>query len=359
MGQPQDMKHLIVFGEEGRFCGWPANNGVWSWPDDEILVGFSNGPWVEKKGHNIGEPILSFLGRSCDGGETWSATDPQNYVGDGGVPRALPGAIDFAHPDFAMRIVGTGYHGTDDPRGGFFFSNNRGFSWSGPFTFGDLPDCGELEGKVMTPRTDYLVLSPQDCLIFMAVKDISGNRSDRTFCVRTTDGGLSFEFVSWIVPYQDRHRAVMPAAVRISDWKIAVAVRRRDLDKKNKRPCWIDAYASEDGGTVWNFRSRVGETGRHNGNPPALLRLGDGRLCCIYGNRDKREIRARLSRDEGHSWGDERILRSDFQADSFDDPDLGYPRAVERSDGRILTFYYWATAKHPHNHIAATIWDPE
>ena len=34
-GWPQedfpDVKHGVVFMEKGRFGGWPANNGAWSW----------------------------------------------------------------------------------------------------------------------------------------------------------------------------------------------------------------------------------------------------------------------------------------------------------------------------------------
>jgi hypothetical protein len=33
-------RHTIVAFEEGRFHGWPANNGVWVW-GNEILVGFT------------------------------------------------------------------------------------------------------------------------------------------------------------------------------------------------------------------------------------------------------------------------------------------------------------------------------
>ena len=33
------VKHVIVYKEAGRFCGWPANYGTWSW-GNEILVGF-------------------------------------------------------------------------------------------------------------------------------------------------------------------------------------------------------------------------------------------------------------------------------------------------------------------------------
>ena len=35
-------KHVKVYAEAGRFGGWPANHGLWSW-GDEILVGFSAG----------------------------------------------------------------------------------------------------------------------------------------------------------------------------------------------------------------------------------------------------------------------------------------------------------------------------
>ena len=34
--------HVVVFGEEGRFGGWPANHGMWRW-ENELLVGLSIG----------------------------------------------------------------------------------------------------------------------------------------------------------------------------------------------------------------------------------------------------------------------------------------------------------------------------
>src|SRR5213596_2064373 len=36
------IKHIKVYYQPGRFGGWPANHGIWSW-GDEILVGFSAG----------------------------------------------------------------------------------------------------------------------------------------------------------------------------------------------------------------------------------------------------------------------------------------------------------------------------
>ena len=35
-----DRKNVLVYKEPGRFGGWPANHGIWSW-GNEIVVGFS------------------------------------------------------------------------------------------------------------------------------------------------------------------------------------------------------------------------------------------------------------------------------------------------------------------------------
>jgi hypothetical protein len=31
---------------------------------------------------------------------------------------------------------------------------------------------------------------------------------------------------------------------------------------------------------------------------------------------------------------------------------------VQRSDGHLITFYYFTTVENPEQHIAASIWDP-
>jgi hypothetical protein len=46
---PGPVQHGIVYNEPGRFAGWPANNGIWSW-DDEIVVGFTLGYHKDKEG---------------------------------------------------------------------------------------------------------------------------------------------------------------------------------------------------------------------------------------------------------------------------------------------------------------------
>ncbi|MHC4620104.1 MAG: sialidase family protein [Planctomycetota bacterium] len=336
--------HSIVHGAPDKFCGWPANNGVWTWGDYEILVGFILAQYVEKSGHNTGPPSYTVLGRSLDGGLTWTMEDPPNFVGDGGTPVPSPGGINFAHPDFALRTL------SYTSQGQFFFSYDRGHTWQGPYTCGNLMSHPELVGLENSSRTDYVVNGPDDCLIGMSVRDCGP--TDRAFMARTTDGGATFNFVSWINPEPCTTRGVMPSTVRISEDKLVTTLRRKYPGE------WIDAFVSYDNGGSWSFLAKVTDTYSWNGNPPALVRLADGRLACAYGNRADLRIEARISEDEGATWSDEIILRDDYQTDAYGDPDLGYCRMVERPDGKLVTMYYWATPEHPTHHIGATIWDP-
>ena len=75
-------------------------------------------------------------------------------------------------------------------------------------------------------------------------------------------------------------------------------------------PFWIDAFGSEDSGRSWTYLSTVADTdtGLHNGNPPSLVRLPDGRLVVTYGYRGKPYgIRAKISR-----WPRTKPTRSSF-----------------------------------------------
>lgn len=349
------MQHVIVYAEPDRFAGWPANNGVWIW-GDEILVGFTTGGYSVSTSHNIEKPYQSLLARSLDGGLSWQIETPTNFVGIGKPLSPVTTKINFAHPDFAMRVEGCAYHGSKNPHGGFYCSYDRGKTWQGPFQFNGLSALSQFTGADMTPRTDYLVIGQDACLVFLSARSNEQWGADRTFCARTNDGGRSFDFVSWVVPPDDPYRAVMPNTVYCSSTKLISALRRRDMEN-TQGDCWIDAYASFDTGQTWSFLSRIGETGGYNGNPPALVRLKDGHLCCVYGNRNQRQLIARYSQNEGATWGKEYILRDDYHS-GLDDQDFGYPRLVQRTDGCLVTIYYWASQEHPQQHITATIWEP-
>ncbi len=347
------VRHVVVYQEPGHFAAWPANNGIWRW-QEEILVGFTLGYHkADDEGHSVDRdrPARAVVARSLDGGETWKMEDSENFVGDGRTPAPAPEGIDFSNPNLAIRVGGPPpYHQTGDS---FFVSGDRGRTWRGPHLFSGL------EELKLTARTDYLV-SSSEALLFLSANQPgvkAGNYQDRAFVARATDDGRSFEFVSWITREPHSTRSVMPSSARISNSEIVSALRRRD-DSNSIRRNWIDLYASTDNGASWELRSKVADTDQpdtaHNGNPPALVRLDDGRIVVTYGYRSKSfGIRARISRDNGKTWGQEIVLRDDGAS-----WDLGYARSVQRGDGKVVTIYYYTTAARPEQHIVATIWDP-
>ena len=68
---PAVEKHVLVFGEDGKFAGWPAGHGMWSW-GNEILVGFSVGAYKNlNSGHKIDrdQPELASITPICPAAE--------------------------------------------------------------------------------------------------------------------------------------------------------------------------------------------------------------------------------------------------------------------------------------------------
>lgn len=359
-----DLDHRIVTYEPSHWDAVPANNGAngpaWQW-GDELLVGFTRGTFARAEtGHQCSydHPFESWLARSRDGGEHWQLWRPAPYAGAAAKPRALDTPLDFTAPGFVMRVEGNGYHGNAGAR--WFYSLDRGDTWQGPYSFGGLLAHPELDGHEFTGRTAYLVEGTDTIAVYLSVRSrhtdeaLQVSFSDKPFLARSTDGGRSFHFVSWIVTPDDPARAVMPAPVWLSATDLVVALRRRSAAGN-----WIDGYRSHDDGATWSFLSKVADTAdgdRFNGNPPALVGLSDGRLCCAYGNRSRRQIRARFSADGGITWGPEHVLRDDFHsANGW--PDLGYCRLFQRPDGRLTVVYFWCTAERPETHIEATIFD--
>lgn len=145
----------------------------------------------------------------------------------------------------------------------------------------------------------------------------------------------------------------MPSTVRLSDRELLTTIRRGA--EEGKRKAWIEAWRSNDNGESWSqLEDPVANTGE--GNPPDLLKLADGRLCLTYGQRAKPfGMFARISSDSGKSWGDPVTLREDGGG-----RDLGYPRSVQRLDGKVVTVYYfWDPKTGTERYIAATLWSPD
>lgn len=362
------MEQITVYREIGRYAGWPANYGIWCW-GNEILVGFTLGHYREGVAfhpRDKSRPFVPMQARSLDGGASWQVepfpgsvpgnrglsadehVDPPLQVGpvldDPDGPRPCPGNVDFTHPDFALMVARSGLGpGT---RSWFYLSADRGRSWQGPYR---LPLFGQ---PGVAGRTDYLVRDGRTCILLLtAAKDRGGE--GRVFCAGTQDGGRTFTFLGWVTPDEPGY-TIMPASVAWGDQGILTAVRCSDAhDGRPATRCWIDLYESDDGGQGWSRRSTpVPDSGR-GGNPPTLTRLADGRLCLTYGYRDRPfGVQARLSEDEGRTWSAPILLRTDGG-----DHDLGYPRTVQRADGRMVTVYYFNRAADGERSIEATIWE--
>lgn len=356
---PQVIEHILVYQEPGRFGGWPANHGIWSW-SNEILVGFSRGYYKDlgPERHNIDREKAEehWLARSLDGGKTWAHEIPAEKgvlipAGEalhGITPpwlqpeevKPCPGGIDFTHPDFAMTLR---MRDVDRGPSVFYCSTDRGRDWNGPYALAISDGAHELG---IAARTDYIVDGPQRCTLFLTAAKANGEEG-RPFCARTSDGGKTWRFLSWIGPEPEGF-AIMPATVRLSPAELVTAIRMNRGEKH-----WIDVYASNDDGVSWTLiGTPASDVGK--GNPASLIRLQDGRLCLVYGYRAQPYgIRAQLSGDNGQTWTKPYRLRDDGGG-----RDLGYPRSVQRPDGKVLTVYYFQDRRIAERYIAATIWDP-
>ena len=358
----KDVKHVKVYYEPGGYGGWPANYGIWIW-DNEILVGFQKGLVQIGSGHhdiNRNPETQSHpLARSMDGGETWKIETPANTKDVLAVPNcddnyyghSQTEGLNFTHPDFALTARFGGRFNSN-----FWYSFDRGRSWAGPCM---MPTFDTPTGPLgIAARTDYIIDSKKECMLFLTTSK-SNDSQGRVSCIKTTDGGKSWSFVSWVGPEPTGGYAIMPASVRLSPTEILVTIRNREGTHS-----YISAYRSSDNGVTWEkLNNAVEDTGE--GNPPAMVKMKDGRVCLIYGYRaapyEGREktamengtILAKISNDKGKSWSTAYVLRDDGSG-----RDVGYPRAVQRPDGKIVAVYYFMDKSGPERYIAATIWTP-
>ncbi|HQY91906.1 sialidase family protein [Caldilinea sp.] len=343
---------------------------MWVW-DDEIVVSFTQCTHQADAGFHARTPELPaypLQSRSLDGGRTWQTMPtPAPSPGQRGfsadehmipdlrvataielgrepLPRPCPGGIDFAHPDFALMCARTGL-GTGT-QAWFYTSYDRAHTWQGPYA---LPRFGQ---PGIEARTDCLVNSSSDCMLFLTASRDNGDEGAGVFLARTTDAGATFKFVAWVARSPENY-LLMPSSVRVDATTLVTAIRCNAIrDRFEADSSWIDLYQSTDNGATWRYLNRPVSKAGAVGNPPALLKLRDGRLCLTYGYRAAPfGIRARVSEDGGATWGSVIHLRDDGGCS-----DLGYPRTIQRRDGTIVTTYYFNEQPATERYIATTLW---
>jgi len=336
------ISHVEVFKEEGRFAGWPANHGIWSW-GDEILVRFNVG-WLEQKGKNkhaynsgIEGPEYVWA-RSLDGGVTWKvdereSAESRKKLRDNSLsytPSLSEQPRNFLQPDFALFMRGANWR----------YSTDRGHSWKGLYT---LP-----ESDVPLYATNhYLIDGPHSLTSFVEQSNHDSIPSEKSpiHVFRTEDAGTNWKLISKIGKTGSEGGYILrPSVVRVSSTEIVVATRRK------KR---IEIYKSTDNGITW---THIGTPVKDSASTtPNLFGLDNGSLVLIYGFRvlgTGNGIRAKISNDSGKTWGDEFILKGD--AGNWD---IGYPLTVRRLDGKLVTIYYFNEDSVKERYIEATIWE--
>lgn len=140
--------------------------------------------------------------------------------------------------------------------------------------------------------------------------------------------GLSWEWLAEIpLRKGDTQRYHELHVVEAANGTLLAHIRNHNDENKG----WTLQCESVDGGAHWNEPHPV-----CYGFPSHLLCLRDGCLLMSYGyRRAPYGNRARVSADNGKSWGEEIVLSADAV-----DGDLGYTSTVELSDGTLLSVWY-------------------
>ena len=106
-----NVDHIEIYREPGRFAGWPANYGIWSW-GNEIVLSFTLG-YIDLAGgfhaRDKSRPFVTKQARSMDGGRTWEITDP-DLKSPGGKGLSADEHVEDVHK------VGSALDGEDAPR---------------------------------------------------------------------------------------------------------------------------------------------------------------------------------------------------------------------------------------------------
>lgn len=191
-------------------------------------------------------------------------------------------------------------------------------------------------GKTWSGRLPTVVNSPhgpiqlRDGRLLYAGKHLWTEEKKIGVC-ESRDDGLTWQWLAEIPTrpgdeivkgYHELH------AVEASDGTLIAQIRNHNKANAGETL----QSESADGGKTWSVPHPIGVWGL----PSHLLRLRDGRLLMTYGHRRPPfGNQARISADNGKTWGEAMIISGDGVGG-----DLGYPSTVELADGSLLTIWY-------------------
>ena len=344
LADPQVERPRRIAGGEGRYIGWPTMTRLRS---GEIVAVFSGDrlehvcPWGKVQ-----------IVRSTDQGETW--TKPQTIVNDL-IDDRDAGLVELENGDLAL----------------FYFSSLAFVEPAYAEYWKKHPDWKEHYLKIGEAEAKRQ-LGPWVRLSSDGGKTWGERITTR---VQTPHGGIKLRdgrlFMLGVRKDDGKRRYFASESKDLGrTWKIVTELKMEGVE-----PHWSlgepSLFEGKDGTLHGYFRYELGE--RHmlyvkstdrgrtwskpvvsdiDGFPPHFLRLGDGRVVCSYGRRTdgRTGIFARISADDGKTWGDEVALVR------HGNRDLGYASTVELDDGSLLTAYYLHFNGEPMASLCTTKW---
>lgn len=210
-------------------------------------------------------------------------------------------------------------------------------------------------GKTWSPRIPTVVNSPHGPIqlkdgrqLYVGKQLWTGEK--KVGVAESKDDGLTWQWLAEIPtrPGDDATKSYHELhAVEASDGTLIAQIRNHNKTNAGETL----QTESKDGGKTWTVPHPIGVWGL----PSHLLRLRDGRLLMTYGHRRKPfGNQARLSTDNGQTWGDAMIISGDGIGG-----DLGYPSTVELGDGTLLTVWYEKMKEQPHAVLRQATWKME
>ncbi len=262
--------------------------------------------------------------RSLDGGRTWEApaviVDTEVDDRNPALGQALDGTVVLAyHTQGSYNQDGSWAPQLRRVQMRVTWSQDGGRTWedSEPLNFGAM-EKHSAYGRIVT-LPDGTMLLP----IYGGNIESEDETGSYAYILRSDDSGRTWDRPSLIAEgYNETALLLLP------EGDLLAAMRSGD------REGLLGVCRSTDGGASWDEPTEVTEGREH---PADLTLLSNGWVLMVHGVRhDPFGVQARVSKDNGRSWGDRLVV-----CDDLGDSDLGYPSTVRLGE-RLVTAYYSA-----------------
>ncbi len=349
-----ERRSFVICKQPGRYIGWPTIARTRS---GDLLVVFSG----DREAH-----VCPFgktqLVRSTDGGRTWSKPVTINDTPlddrDAGILVTGRGTVIVTwFTSLAFEQIGSLRKRLEGPWRDHVakIADTDRKRW-----LGNWARRSEDGGRTWSEPIDTVVSAPHGPiqlkdgrLFYLGInKKVGSYRSPeappgkRIGAAESRDDGKTWRLVGFVpIP-----KGVNPGGFHEPHVVETRSGRLVGMIRHHGRPAdrYLWQTESLDGGRTWTAARPTDIWGL----PPHLVLLRDGRILLTYGHRRKPfGQRARLSDEEGRTWGEEIIIRDDAP-----NGDLGYPASIQTDDQTILTVYYQIDKPGEKTCLMGTFW---